>query len=213
MVAGGALEAMDDDAVWAQTSTVGVAGTARLSALAGQRGVPYVDAPVLGTRQPAEEGALVVVAAGPPEARERCRPVFDAIGSKTIELGEPGEATRLKLVLNTWVLGIVENLAEAIALARGLDLDPIRFLEGIEGGSLDCGYAHLKGGLMIEESFEPPAFPVRLAAKDAGLVLDAAREAGLGLPLVEAVHRQLEEAAAGGHGDQDVAAVYRALGH
>jgi 3-hydroxyisobutyrate dehydrogenase len=211
MTDGGALDAMGNDATWSQTSTVGLVDTDRLSQLAAQRGVAYVDAPVLGTRQPAEEGALVVLAAGSPEALERCRPVFDAIGSKTIELGELGEATRLKLVINTWVIGMVENLAETIALARGLDLDPRWFLEAIEGGALDAGYAHLKAGLMIEETFEPPAFPLRLAAKDARLVLDAAEAAGLDLPLVRAVHTQFERAADTGHDDEDMAAVYRVL--
>jgi 3-hydroxyisobutyrate dehydrogenase len=206
-----ALPALGDDAVWAQTSTVGVEATRRLSGLAAERGVAYVDAPVLGTRQPAEQGQLVVLAAGPDEAIARCRPVFEAVGSRTIELDEVGQATRLKLVLNTWVVGIVENLAETIALARGLDLDPRRFLDAIQGGGLDCGYAHLKGELMIEGRFEPPAFPLRLALKDAGLVLDAARGAGLELPGVEAVRAQFERAARAGHADEDLAAAYLAL--
>jgi 3-hydroxyisobutyrate dehydrogenase len=208
---GGALAAMGDDAVWSQMSTVGLKDTDRLSRLAAQRGVAYVDAPVLGTRQPAEQGALVVIAAGPRQALERCRPVFDAIGSKAIELGEVGEATRLKLAVNTWVIGVVESLAETIALARGLDVDPRRFLEAIEGGPLDCGYAHLKGDLMLEGSFEPPAFPLRLAAKDARLLLEAAEAAGLDLPLARAVRGQFERAAEDGHGEEDLAAVYRTL--
>ncbi|MDQ6916031.1 MAG: NAD(P)-dependent oxidoreductase [Actinomycetota bacterium] len=206
-----ALPAMRDDAVWAQMSTVGLDATERLAGLAAERGVDYVDAPVLGTRQPAEAGKLVVLAAGPRDAVERCRPVFDAVGEKTVELDEVGQPTRLKLVLNTWVVGVVENLAETIVLARALDLDPHLFLKTIEGGALDCGYAHLKGELMIEESFEPPAFSLRLAHKDASLVLDAARQAGLELPLVEAVSAQFERATAGGHGDEDLAAVYAVL--
>jgi 3-hydroxyisobutyrate dehydrogenase len=208
---GGALEAMGDDAVWSQMSTVGLKDTERLSRLAERRGVAYVDAPVLGTRQPAEEGALVVIAAGPRPALERCRPVFDVIGSKTIELEEVGEATCLKLAVNTWVMGIVETLAETIALARSLGVDPRCFLEAIEGGPLDCGYAHLKGGLMLDESFEPPAFPLRLAVKDARLVLEAAQAAGIDLPLARAVRGQLERAAEAGHGEEDLAAVYRVL--
>src|SRR5437763_3379396 len=211
MTEGGALAAMGDDAVWAQMSTVGVAAADRLAGLAAERGVPFVDAPVLGTRQPAEQGQLVVLAGGPAEAVGRCRPVFDAVGSKTLELGEAGKPTRLKLVLNTWVVGVVENVAEAIALAGALDLDPRLFFQGIEGGALDCGYAHLKGELMIEESFEPPAFPLRLAPKDAALVLDAAGQAGLELPLVDAARAQFERATREGHGDKDLAAAYEAI--
>jgi 3-hydroxyisobutyrate dehydrogenase len=206
-----ALGAMDDDAVWAQMSTVGLDAAERLSGMASERGVAYVDAPVLGTRQPAEEGKLVVLAAGPRDALERCRPVFDAVGAKTIELGETGQGTRLKLVVNTWVVGIVENLAETIALARALDLDPGLFFAAIEGGGLDLPYAHLKGQLMVEEKFEPPAFPLRLALKDAKLIVDAARKTGLELPLVEAVRAQFERAAEAGHGDEDLAAAYATL--
>lgn len=206
-----ALPAMSGDAVWAQMSTVGIEASDRLSGLAAERGVAYVDAPVLGTRQPAEQGQLVVLAAGPGEAVARCRPVFEAVGSKLVELDEVGQATRLKLVLNTWVVGVVENLAETIALARGLGLDPRLFLQSIEGGGLDMPYAHLKGQLMLDESFEPPAFPLRLALKDARLVLDAARGGGLELPLVEAVESQFERAAEAGHGDEDLAALYRAV--
>jgi 3-hydroxyisobutyrate dehydrogenase len=211
MTKGGALGAMADDAVWAQMSTVGIGATERLEGLAAERGVPYVDAPVLGTRQPAEQAQLLVLAGGPPDAVERCRAVFDAGGSKTVELGEAGKPTRLKLVLNTWLVGIVEDLAETIALARALDLDPRLFLEAIEGGALDCQYAHLKGELMIEESFEPPSFPLRLAAKDASLVVDAARRAGLSLPLAEAVRAQFQRAADEGHADEDMAAAYEGV--
>jgi 3-hydroxyisobutyrate dehydrogenase len=206
-----ALPAMADDAVWAQMSTVGVDATERLSRMAADRGVAYVDAPVLGTRQPAEEGQLVVLAGGLRDALERCRPVFDAVGGKLVELAEAGQGTRLKLVANTWVVGIVENLAEAIALARGLGLDPRLFLQAIEGGAMDMPYAELKGEMMIQGSFQPPSFPLRLALKDARLVLDAARKAGLELPLVEAVRAQFERAAQAGHADEDLAAAYAVL--
>jgi 3-hydroxyisobutyrate dehydrogenase len=107
-------------------------------------------------------------------------------------------------------VGLVESLAETIALARALDVDPHHFLDTIEGGALDCGYAHLKGDLMIEESFEPAAFPLALAAKDAELVLDAADQTGIRLAVVAAVRDQFARARERGLGDADMAAVYRA---
>jgi 3-hydroxyisobutyrate dehydrogenase len=210
MTGAGGLEAMDDGAVWAQMSTVGLHATERLAGLAAERGVDYVDAPVLGTRQPAEEAQLVVLAAGPSQARARCRPVFAAVGQTTRELDQVGQASRLKLVLNTWLVGVVESLAETIALARALDVDPRHFLDTIEGGALDCGYAHLKGDLMIEESFEPAAFPLALAAKDAELVLEAAEQTGIRLTVVAAVRDQFARAREQGLGEADMAAVYRA---
>jgi 3-hydroxyisobutyrate dehydrogenase len=162
---------------------------------------------VLGTRQPAEEGKLIVLASGPPEARERLAPLFDAVAAKTIEVGgEAGASSRLKLVLNAWIVSLVESLAETIALAEGLGVEPARFFDVIEGGPLDFPYARMKGAMMLERSYEPASFKLALAAKDARLAL----EAGLDLPLLEAVRRQMEKAIAAGHGDSDMAATLEA---
>ena len=81
---GGALEAMSDDAVWIQASTIGIEATERLLALAEERGLTFVDSPVLGTKKPAEDGALTVLASGPEDAHEACAPIFDAVGSRTV---------------------------------------------------------------------------------------------------------------------------------
>jgi 3-hydroxyisobutyrate dehydrogenase len=207
-VADGFLARMRDDAVWLQMSTIGVAGIRRAAELAGERGVELVDAPVLGTKEPAERGELLVLAAGKDDAVSRCEPVFEAVGSKTVRLGAVGEASRLKLVLNTWLLALVDGLAETLALAERLGLDPRLFLETIAGGPLDVAYAQLKGEAMLEQEFAP-SFPARLALKDATLVLEAARAAGGELPLVDAVRERFERLVEEGYGDEDMAAVYR----
>jgi 3-hydroxyisobutyrate dehydrogenase len=196
-------------AVWWQASTVGIEGTERLVALAAEHGRPYVDGPVLGTKGPAERGALVVLASGDAEAVQRCLPLFDAVGSKTIRLGQAGEATRLKLVLNHWVLVVTDGLAETIALAEGLGLDPNLFLEAIEGGSLDLGYAHLKVPGMIAGEL-PLAFPLKHALKDAELVLEAAQRHGLDLGLAPALRDRFARAAEAGHADEDMGMVVEA---
>ena len=197
------------DAPWVQMSTVGLEATHSAMSLASRRGVPLVDAPVLGTRQPAEEGQLVVLASGPGDAIEQAAPIFDAVGSKTVRLGEADEATRMKLVLNAWLVSLVEGLAETIALAQSIDVDPSRVLEIIDGAPMGTPYAQLKGKAMIAREF-PPSFPLSLAHKDARLVLAAAEEAGLKLPAVQAVERQFARAKGDGHGDKDMAAVFLA---
>ena len=101
-----ALGSLSEGALWLQTSTVGVGGNDRLAKIASKGDVTYVDAPVLGTKQPAEQGQLTVLASGPREAEQRCAPVFDAIGSKYMWLGEAGEGSRLKLVLNLSLIHI-----------------------------------------------------------------------------------------------------------
>jgi 3-hydroxyisobutyrate dehydrogenase len=205
----GGLAAMEEDAVWLQMSTVGIVATERLAALAGDRGVAFVDAPVVGTKQPAEKGELTVLASGPEQARERARPVFEAVGSKTVELGEAGEGTRLKLVINNWLVTVVEGLAETLAFAEAIGIDPQVFLETIDGGPLSPPYAQLKGKAMIAREF-PPAFSLKLAHKDAELVLEAAERAGFDAAVAKAVDRKMEEAIELGHGDEDMAATYYA---
>jgi 3-hydroxyisobutyrate dehydrogenase len=209
MTDGGALEAMRDDALWIQSSTVGIAATERLMQLADERGVTFVDAPVLGTKKPAEDGALVVLASGPDDARDRAQPVFDAIGGRTIAVGEAGAGTRLKLVVNSWIVDMLGALAETISLAQGLDISPELFFEAIGGGAMDAPYAHMKGGMMLKEEF-PPSFPLDLALKDARLVVDAARHNGADPEVAQAVVRLLERASELGHGDEDMAAIYYA---
>jgi 3-hydroxyisobutyrate dehydrogenase len=200
------LGAVKGDAVWLQMSTVGITATDRLVELAGEHDVTFVDAPVLGTKEPAEQGNLVVLAGGPADAIEKARPLFDAVGSKVVELGV-GEATRLKLVLNNWVVTVVEGTAETIALAERLGLDPQRFLSSIEGGALDSPYVQMKGKMMIEREF-PPSFPLALARKDARLVMEAAAETGGEAPLAQLVDEQFTRAIDLGHGDKDMAAAY-----
>ncbi len=192
-----------------QQSTVGVEGTSRLAALAEELGLVFVDAPVLGTKKPAEDGNLVILASGPSEALDLCTPVFDAIGSRTVLVGEAGQASRLKLVANSWVLTVLEGIAESLAFARSLDLDPALFLEAVAGGAMDAPYVQLKGKAMLSGDFTP-AFGLDGALKDASLMLDAARSADADVAIVEVAHRYLAAASKAGHGDEDMAATFLA---
>ncbi len=191
--------------VWWQCSTVGVEWIERL---AQRTPAAFVDGPVMGTRLPAEQGALTVLAAG--AGRERLGEVFEPVAAKVIDLGdEVGAGTRMKLVGNAWVLALVEGLAETIALSEGLGVDPRKFLDMIEGGAMYAPYARMKGTAMIERAFEP-SFPLALAAKDAGLMVEAARAAGLDLPLHQLIRDQMGKAVDAGHGESDMSATFLA---
>lgn len=192
--------------IWLQMSTIGEDATEWCAGLASQNGVGFVDAPVLGTRQPAEQGQLVVLESGPADARPRVQPVFDAVCHRTIHAGEAGAGTKLKLVANSWVLAVVEAGAETIALAEGFGLDPALFFQAIADGPLDLPYLRMKGQAMTRRDFTP-SFRLRLAAKDAGLASDAAWQHGLDLPLLDAIAQRLDQAV-GEHGDEDVSATY-----
>lgn len=195
-----------EGAVWLQMSTIGEQGTERCLALAEERGLAFVDAPVLGTKQPAEEAKLVIMAAGPRELRPRLEPIFDAIGQRTIWLDEVGSATRLKVAVNSWILSVVEGAAETLALAEGMGLDPRLVLEAVSGGTLDLPYLQMKGKAIIERDFEP-SFKLALAAKDAALVEESAERHGLDLPLARTIRDRLSQGVAE-HGDADMAATY-----
>jgi 3-hydroxyisobutyrate dehydrogenase len=194
-------------AVWLQQATVGIEGCERLAEVADELGLVYVDAPVLGTKGPAEAGQLTVLASGPDEARETVAPVLDAIGARTLWLGAAGQGSRLKLVANSWVLTVVEGVAESLTLAKALGLDPQQFLDVIKGGALDAPYVQLKGGAMLDGGLEAQ-FPLWGAAKDARLIHEAGRAAGVDLAVIEAARRHFERAMADGHGDLDMAATY-----
>jgi 3-hydroxyisobutyrate dehydrogenase len=204
--ASGAGPVEADGVLWLQMSTIGESGTERCAELAGRRDIDLVDAPVLGTKQPADEGKLVVLASGPATVKHRLQPIFDAIGQKTIWVGETGAGTRLKLVVNNWVLTVTEGAAETIALAEGLGLDPRLFLDAVSGGTLDLPYLHIKSKAILDGDYTP-AFRLRLAAKDAGLVAEAAERHHLDVPLARLLRDRLAEGARE-HGDKDMAATY-----
>lgn len=196
--------------LWLQMSTVGPDGCERLAGLAAEHGLVYVDAPVLGTRQPAEEGKLTVLASGPDEVRDRVTRLLDPIAGAVRWLGPAGAGSRLKLVVNTWVLTAVAGVADAVALADSFGLTADDFLGLIGRGPLDLPYAHVKAAMMARGEY-PVSFPVSGAAKDASLILAAGRAQGLDLSAVEAAGRHLDAAARGGHADDDLAAMYLAV--
>ena len=204
----GGLAGASEGAIWLQASTIGIEASERCAEVAERAGLVFVDAPVLGTKKPAEEGELVILGSGPEKARERLAPLFEAIGKRTLWVGEAGTGTRLKVAVNSWIVSVVEGTAEMLALAEAMGVDPQATLEAIADGPLDLPYLRLKSKAMLEEDFTP-SFRLALAAKDAGLALAAAEKAGLELPALAAIRERMEEVARD-HGDEDLAAVYLA---
>jgi 3-hydroxyisobutyrate dehydrogenase len=205
---GSALPGLRADAIWLQMSTIGEQGTEQCMEFAQGHGLAFVDAPVLGTTQPAQEGKLVVLASGPDELRDRVQPVFDAVGQRTMWVGPAGIGSRLKLATNIWVLTVTEGCAEAIAFAEGMGLDPAQLVEAISGGPLDSPYFQIKAKAIIGRQFEPQ-FKLGLAAKDGRLIEAAMRRRDLELPLVTAVAEQMAKAAKD-NPDKDMSATYLA---
>jgi 3-hydroxyisobutyrate dehydrogenase len=116
-VMGQAAESVPDGAVWLQTSMVGTDGEC-VAGFAADHGITFVDCPVIGTRETAKRGRLVVLASGPGDALDRAQPIFDAIGLKIVRLEtEAGGASRRKLVASAWTVGLVESLRSQLSRA------------------------------------------------------------------------------------------------
>ncbi len=196
-----------EDAVWVQASTIGTAGTDTIVQLAAKYGVTLVEAMMLGTKAPAEQGKLTLLAAGPSDVLDGLTPVFDAIAVKTVRAGDQvGQGTALKLAANAWIASITAATGQSLAIARSLGLDPGLFLEAIDGSASDSPYAHTKGESMIRGEF-PAQFALDGLRKDIGLITDAARDAGVSTVLLDALGRVYADASAAGHGGDDIAAV------
>jgi 3-hydroxyisobutyrate dehydrogenase len=205
-----AADGLDQDTVVVQISTVGL-DIDQLAEKVERLGVRLLDAPVLGTRQPAEQGTLTVLASGDPALREIADPVLDAIGARTVWAGDQvGAASRLKLVCNAFTGAQTAATAQSIALAEGLGLDPQLFLDAISGGASDAPITRAKGAMMLGGDY-PPAFDVQGLRKDLALVVAAAEQAGIATELARAVLALAERAESRGQGPDDMAAVREAF--
>jgi len=206
----GMLDALAPGAIWAQMSTIGVAGTERVVQLVEARrtDVLLLDAPVSGSKEPAEQGQLIIFASGPDNARARVTPVFDALGQRTIWVGPLGAGSRLKLVNNTLLAFTAEGVGASIALAHRLGVETETVIDALDGGPLVSSWESAKLQRIARDDFSPQ-FPLVLALKDVHLALesvDAGRFASLA-----SLAREWEHAVDQGLGDQDVTVVTRAL--
>jgi 3-hydroxyisobutyrate dehydrogenase len=210
VIRGDGLNAFVRGAVWAQMGTIGLAATARLEGMVNQLrpDVRFVDAPVSGTKGPAEAGQLLILASGPPAAEAIVQPAFSAIGRKTVWLGQAGQGSRMKLVVNAYLSFLVEGVAEALELGHQLGIDAAGLNAVIEGGPLDAPLADAKLHKIARGDFTPE-FPLEWALKDVDLAIEAA--GGTRLPMLQALSRQWRLAVEAGHGRDDISAVRLAL--
>jgi 3-hydroxyisobutyrate dehydrogenase len=208
--ADGVAEAFAKDAVWVQMGTIGVMATTGIAAQLGQLrpDVMFVDAPVSGSKGPAEAGQLLILASGPEAAQQVVSRALSAIGRKTVWLGEVGQGSAMKLVINAYMSILIEGVAEALELASRMTIDTAKLAEAIEGGPLDAPIADAKLHKMEQGDFAPE-FPLQWALKDVDLAIEAA--GGGTLPLLTALSEQWGAAVDAGHGRDDVSAARLAL--
>ena len=206
----GMLAALAPGAIWVQMATIGVAGIERVAAMvqAERPDVTLLDAPVSGSREPAERGQLTIFASGPEEARPRVAPLFDALGQRTIWVGEVGAGSRLKLVNNTLVAFAAEAVANAAALARRLGLATETVVDALGGNPLVSPWQAAKLARIATGEFSAQ-FGLSLALKDVHLALQAAGDDRLAV--LGCLAEEWQQAVDEGLGDQDLTVVTRVL--
>ena len=206
----GMLEALPPGAVWAQMSTIGVKGTTAVSSIVEKErsDVLFLDAPVSGSKVPAEQGKLVVFASGSEQARPIVEPVFDAIGQRTVWLGPIGAGSRMKLVNNTLLAFSAEGVANSFALALRLGLDARSVLDAFEGGPLISPWSAGKMARIAGNDYSPE-FPLALALKDVHLALEEADPDRF--TVLARLAREWDQLVDQGLGGEDVTVVTRAL--
>jgi 3-hydroxyisobutyrate dehydrogenase len=200
------LEPWPQDTVWLQMSSVGAAEADQLTQVAEKHAVRLVDAPVSGSTHPAEEGQLTILASGPDSARTVPEPVFDALASRVLWVGEAGMGSRLKLAANHWMIALVASLAESMQLCEAMGLGQQQFVALLDGGPLGSVYALQKLDEMRRHEY-PAGFPVRLALKDLELVREAGQGSEATIPMLGAVLERFVTASQD-HADEDLAAIY-----
>jgi len=192
------------------TSTISVACSKRLAEQHAGRGLIYVAAPVFGRPVAAAAAKLWIVAAGPAESIERCRPVFEALGRGTSEVGtEPWLANAVKISGNFLIASMLESLGEAFALVRKSGVDAGRFLEIVNSALFNSPLYANYGGAVVKEQFEPAGFKLKLGFKDLRLAQEAAEAAAVPMPLAGVLRDRFLAALARGEDDLDWAAVAR----
>jgi len=206
----GVLDALAPGSIWAQMSTIGVVGTERVIQLVEARrtDVTLLDAPVSGSREPAEQGQLTIFASGPDDVRSRVAPLFDALGQRTIWVGPLGAGSRLKLVNNTLLAFTAEGIGASIALAHRLGVETETVIDALDGGPLVSPWESAKLQRMAKGDYSPQ-FALALALKDVHLALEAV-DVGR-FESLASLAREWERAVDQGLGDQDLTVVTRAL--
>jgi 3-hydroxyisobutyrate dehydrogenase-like beta-hydroxyacid dehydrogenase len=190
--AGGLLENLGDRTIHASMSTIGIGLCERLADAHATAGRRFVAAPVFGRPDVASKGKLFILAAGPPEAIDECRPLFDSMGQRTIPVGEaPPRANLVKLSGNFLIASVLEALSEAMALVRKAGIDPTHYFELLTSTLFTGPVFTNYGGLIARQEYQPAGFAAPLGEKDVRLALAAAEALRVPMPLASLVHDRL----------------------
>jgi 3-hydroxyisobutyrate dehydrogenase-like beta-hydroxyacid dehydrogenase len=209
---GGILNTLASGGVHLSLSTISTALSRRLTEAHTARSQSFIASPVFGRPDAAAAARLVVVAAGPDEAIERVRPLLEGIGRKLFVIGtEPYQANTFKLAGNFLISSMLETLSEAFLLIQKSGVEPAKFLEVLNGSLFQSPIYENYGKIIIAQKFSPPGFALRLGLKDVRLVLAAADEVAVPMPVASVIRDHFLSAVARGWGDMDWAALAKVV--
>jgi 3-hydroxyisobutyrate dehydrogenase-like beta-hydroxyacid dehydrogenase len=208
----GAAEALGPGKVFINMSSVSPGFTKEMAVQVAATGAAFIDAPVSGTKKPAEEGTLVILAAGKQERIKELEPLLRTMGKKVIYCGRVGQGSMMKMFINLLLGLMMEGFAEALNFGRMGGLDFEAMLDTVSSGAMNCPMFHAKAPLLKEKSY-PPAFPLKHLAKDAKFVVETAYELGAPVPGGQMLLHLYRTGWVLGWGDQDISAIARVLEH
>jgi len=207
---GKAIDALPAGSVHVSMSTISVALSRRLVAAHRERKQHFVAAPVFGRPDAAAAAKLFIAAAGPADQIARCQCLFDAMGQKTFVVGDEAPAANLvKVTANFLITTVIESLGEAFALIRKSGVEPEQFLEVLTGSLFAAPIFRTYGRMIAADNFEPVGFSMVLGMKDNRLVLSAAEDAAVPMPMASLIRDRMLTATAQGMGAADWAAIAR----
>ncbi len=206
----GFIKHLKQNATWIDSSTVNPSFTENMASLSKSRGIKFLDAPVAGSKVPAEKGELIFLAGGEEEVVHDCIPFFEIMGKKYIHAGENGKGTALKMVFNLLLGQAMNAFAEGMALGESLGIDKNILFDTLLESPVVAPFVKLKRDKMNQNSYEAE-FPLKWMQKDLHLASDTAFEQGIGLPAVNVIKEVYAMAKNSGYAEEDFSAIYKYL--
>ena len=206
----GVLEGLKPGSVLIDMSTVSPATSRKLAAAVATQHAEFLDAPVVGSKGPAREGALVILVGGLPTTLERCRPVLATMGKDIIHAGGVGMGSALKLATNLMLAHLAAGFAEALLLAQRAGLDPKHYLEVLDASTFRSPWYQTKGLGMIKKDFSVH-FALKHMRKDLRLMCELAKDLKTALPVTGAVEQLFAQSEDAGRGALDYSAILAQL--
>lgn len=208
----GAGTALDSRKVFINMSSVSPGFVHELAEKLRPTGAVFIDAPVSGTKKPAEDGTLIILAGGPKDRIQDLEPLFLAMGKKLIYCGPAGQGSMMKMFINLLLGAMMEGFAEALNFGKIGGLDQEAMLDTVFSGPLNCALFQMKAPLLQNDNY-PAAFPLKHMAKDAKFIIDTAYELGASVPSGQTLLSLYSMGVALGWGDEDLSAIAKVLKH